>query len=498
MIDFSSIKHYLLNQVEQTVHDFELIKPGMSILCAVSGGPDSTCLLVVCHYIRQKYNLKLAIGHVHHGLREKEADKDAIFVENLANMMNIPYYIDHVNVIEYKKENKLCLEEAARDLRYNALKKMCKKNGHHAIALGHNSDDTAEQILMNLLRGTGPQGLTGITPKRNIEPTKSNKSQNTSIQIIRPLIHQSRKNIICFLKDLNLSYVIDNSNQDTHFLRNRIRHSLLPILKSYNPNIKASLNRLADIQRTDHNWLETFSSSIFKTAIHKIDDENIILNQQILSENHLAVVRTLLRNAIFHVKGNLRRITHDHIKTLSKWVFLTNKSRYMYLPDNIYVKYDGKKIHFTKNLSKIKKKSFPKFLFCIKNTGKLLISERNMILDIDLISRDLVNITNESKNDPLIFKNNAYFDADVISFPLFVRNIEQGDRFQPLGMKGHQKLKKFFSSQKIPVPERARTAVLVSNEKIIWVIGYRISQFAAITPKTKHVLTCKYTTITDA
>ncbi|KPA14624.1 tRNA(Ile)-lysidine synthetase [Candidatus Magnetomorum sp. HK-1] len=500
MMNFSHKKQGLLKQVEQTVREFKLIQPGMSILCAVSGGPDSVCLFAVCLHFVKTYNLKLAIGHVHHGLREKDADEDASFVENLALKSKVPFYIVHADVIAYQKKNKLCLEEAAREVRYDALKKMCEQNGHQAIALGHHADDTAEQILMNLLRGTGTQGLTGIVPKRNFSFDLRKDLHAETLQIIRPLIQVSREDITHFLKDVNLSYVLDKSNQDSRFLRNRIRHQLLPLLQSYNPNIRASLNRLADIQRTDIHWLEKFSAPIFKRAILKMDDKQIVLNKEVLKDQHLAIIRNLFRNAILHVKGDLRRITHDHIQALSRWIFLTEKSRYMHLPDNIYVKFDYEKIHiFFKNSSKVIPEIEPQFSYCIEKTGRLIISERNMILQLDLISRDLVNINeDDSKNDPLISQNNAYFDADIVKFPMFIRNVEPGDRFQPLGMNGHQKLKKLFNNQKVPISERSRAAVLISQNKIVWVIGYRISQFAAITSKTRQVLACKYIKITDA
>jgi len=465
-----------LKTVEQTCQDFQLIQSGQSILCAVSGGPDSVCLFRVCYYLMKKLNIKLAIAHVHHGLRGRYADRDADFVQKIAQNARLPFHLEKVNVSDYQKKHRCCLEEAARELRYRSLFNLCTKYGYQCIALGHHADDNAEQVLMNILRGTGPKGLTGIVPKRNFSETQT-------IQIIRPLIHVYRNEIEFFLHGNSQEWMIDETNANINLLRNRVRHHLIPILQSYNPKIKESLNRLADIQRVDTQWQDAVAEKNFLESLVHMDKNQIILNKQKVSQKHLSVIRSILRKAIYRIKGNLHRISYEHIQTLSNWLLISDRPRKMSLPENLLVKITNSEIELKENL---KKKSANKFHYIIDKPEKITIPECNMILQLDLLAESFVKRENYDFND-----NHVFFDADVVLFPLIVRNIEAGDRFQPFGMNGHQKIKKFFINNKVPRSRRSQTAVLLSQNQIVWVIGYRISQAASIGRSTRRVLECR-------
>jgi len=463
--------------VNQTVQLYQLIQPKSAILCAISGGPDSMALILACQHLAQKYDLKLAIGHVHHGLREKNADRDAEFVKNFAEQADIPFHFKRVDVPIYQKKHKLCTEEAARELRYNALIRICQVNHYQLIAMGHHADDVAEQILMNIIRGTGPSGLTGIQPSRNIS-----LNENKSIKIIRPLIHAYRTDILSFLNDSRQLYMHDETNDDIRFLRNRVRHHLIPELKSYNPNITSALNRLAEIQRVDSHWLDTMTQKKFEQSTQHADHRQVTMNAQFLKNEHPAIVRGVIRKAIQWIKKDLRRITHDHIQTLSQWLLTGDKTRYMNLPEKVRVEISQKNITIEKGKQFIEAPK--KLYYCLEQPGKLNIPERNMILQLDLFTENLVEINRSSEN-------HVFLDANVVSFPIVVRSIEPGDRFQPLGMGGHQKLKKFFINQKIPRSQRSQALVMISQGQIVWVIGYRISQSAATSQSTTHVIECR-------
>ncbi|MBF0451702.1 MAG: tRNA lysidine(34) synthetase TilS [Candidatus Magnetomorum sp.] len=496
--DFSKKQQAFLAKIDKALNDFNLIQPTMSLLCAVSGGPDSICLLAVCEHFSKKYDFKLAVAHVHHGLRGTHADRDAVFVERLAQQAKLPFHMERADVIAFQKKYKLCLEEAARELRYNALTNICKKYDYQAIAIGHHADDTAEQLLMNLLRGTGPQGLSGIVPKRNLVSGRCYGTPSESVQIIRPLILVYRKDIMTFLSEIHQSYVLDESNQDIRFLRNRVRHELIPVLQTYNPNITLALNRLADIQRTNSHWLKTITDALLHKILIKMDAQQMLLNMLPLVDQHQAVIRNLFRRAIQRIKGDLRRITHDHILVLSEWVRTPEKSRHMHLPDNICVHFFDEKIRIFQHSGVFNPYVAPKFCYCIEKPGKINIPECNMVLQLDLQSENLVNTKiNFTHSDFSVSRSHVYLDADKVRFPMMVRNIETGDRFQPSGMNGHQKLKKFFINQKVPRSKRSQAAVLVSQNKIVWVIGYRIAQPAMITVTTQKLLECKYTHLTD-
>jgi len=478
-MEYSNKTNQFLSKIDQTCQNYQLIRPGLSILCAISGGPDSVCLLKACLYLQDKYNYQLAIAHIHHGLRGDNADRDARFVQNLAKNANIPFHLKQVNVFAYKQRHKCCLEEAARDLRYESLKDICLSENYNTIALGHNADDTAEQLLMNLIRGTGPRGLIGIVPRRKF-------SDVHNITIIRPLIHVYRDEIEAFLARSNQVFMHDETNDNTNFLRNRIRHHLIPILESYNPQIKVSLNRLADIQRIDTQWQTMVAEQTISELMQKEQHNQITLKSRFLKSNHLSVVRSVFRQAINKVKGNLRRITHDHIQTLSNWLMASDKSRLMHLPDKIFVKITNNEVNICKGAGNLQSSSALKFCYCIEEPGKIKIPECNMILQLDLLANNYVK-----RENYLFSENNVFLDADVVSFPIIVRSIEAGDYFQPLGMTGHQKLKKFLSNQKIPRSRRSQIPVLISQNKIVWVVGLRISQSASLDPSTQRVLECR-------
>jgi tRNA(Ile)-lysidine synthase len=475
---FPEQTNMFLKKVEQTCRDLQLIQPRQSILCAVSGGPDSVCLFQVCQYLSHRFDFKLAIAHVNHGLRAKTADRDADFVQILAHKSNLPFHLERVNVFAYQNQHKCCLEEAARELRYQALTNLCLKFGYQSIALGHHADDNAEQILMNIIRGTGPKGLTGIIPRRNI-------SETMPFQIIRPLIQVYRDEIETFLNHIQQKWMHDETNENTDFLRNRIRHQLIPILQSYNPNIKQSLNRMANIQRVDTDWHDTVTEKNFFESLILMNNDQIVLNSKKIKQNHMSIIRGILRKAIFHFKGNLRRISHTHIQNLSNWLISSDKPRDMFLPNNVCVKISNTEIKITDHLGKMAPK---KFHYQIDKPEKINIPECNMILQLDLLVENYVIKENFDFSD-----NHVYFDADVVLFPLIVRNIDAGDRFQPFGMNGHQKIKKFFINQKVPRSKRTQAAVLLSQNKIVWVIGYRISQAASIGRSTRRVLECRCT-----
>lgn len=467
-----------LKKIVQTCNELQLIQTGQSVLCAVSGGPDSICLFRVCQYLENIYDIQLSVAHIHHGLRGERADHDADFVKNMARAANLPFHFEQVDVFAYQQKYRCSLEEAARDLRYRALTNICKTSGYQLIALGHHADDNAEQLLMNLIRGTGPKGLTGIIPKRSLD-----KAQN--IQLIRPLIYVYRNEIESFLKDMNQKWMIDETNENFTFLRNRVRHHLIPILKSYNPNIKMSLNQLADIQRIDTQWQDTVADTIFLESIIHRDKNQIVLNSHNIKQHHLSVIRSVLRKAVYQFKGNLRRISYTHIQNLSHWLLMSGKTKKMSLPDNLNVKITNNKVTLRRNQIK---KSADTFCYQIDGPGKIYVPECNMILQLDLLAENFVLKENYEFSD-----NHVFFDADVVLFPLIVRNIEAGDRFQPFGMIGHQKVSRFFINQKVSRSKRSQAALLISQNKIVWVIGYRISQAASIVRSTQRVLECRCT-----
>ncbi|MGD8549056.1 MAG: tRNA lysidine(34) synthetase TilS [Desulfobacterales bacterium] len=454
-----------------------MLKPRDSVLIGVSGGPDSVALFHLLLTFSPRFSLRLGVAHLNHCLRQIDSDKDAEFVVSLADRFDVPCYVHKTNVRKYQLENKLSLEEAARRVRHSFLNKVAEENRFNKIALGHHFDDNAELVLMNLFRGSGPLGISGIPPVRDGK-------------IIRPLIQSNRSDIIAYLDQNRLKYISDISNRDTSFLRNRIRHDLLPLLKTlYNPKISQSLNRLASIIRSEEEWIEDVIHPIFEKAALSIQDGQIVLSVSILNGLHVAAQRRVIRKAILKIKGDLRRIRLTHIDSAINLIEGGPDYGNIDLPDRIRIQRKVDVILFSRGKSTLRNMDVKSdraeilpFEYPIEKPESIFIKEINAHIKFtEMGIKDLPDLCGTGQHT-------GFFDRDALSFPLVLRNFRHGDRFTPLGMTGTQKIKKFFIDKKVPRKERTRCPILLCRGKIIWVAGYRIDESVKVKPSTKNVL----------
>jgi len=454
-----------------------MLKPKDSVVVGVSGGPDSVALLHILLKFAPRFSLRLGIAHLNHCLRQYESDKDAKFVESLAKAFDLPCYVQKRDVRRYQIENKLSLEEAARAVRYNFLNTIAKTNQYDKIALGHHADDNTEVVLMNLLRGSGKLGLAGIPPKRGD-------------RIIRPMIYLNRTDIIEFLNQNKLKWVVDQSNTDTRHLRNRVRHDLIPMLKTaYNPNISDTLNRLSSIVRSEEEWIEDMVHPFFERTVLYFREHHIALSVPLLNEYHKALQRRILRVALAKTKGNLRRIEFANIDSAINLLVKKSSSGTIDLPDSIKIQKDRDTIHIYKEQSRNRDyrrtndvRDIFSFEYQIENFEPVFIKEINAhIRFTEMRIEDMPDYRSAGQHT-------NFFDKDALNFPMVLRNFRPGDSFKPLGMNGTQKLKKFFIDKKVPRSERIKCPILLSGGKLIWVVGHRIDESVKVTPTTKNVL----------
>lgn len=478
--------HKIFSAVKQAITAYRMFQPGDSVLICVSGGPDSVALLHILLSLAPEFSCTLGVAHLNHCLRKKDSDNDAEFVASLAKQLDLPCYIKKKDVRKYQKEHKLSLEEAARSVRYAFYDQVAEKNGFNKIAIGHHYDDNAELVLMYLLRGSGPLGISGIPPVRNCK--------NGNWQIVRPMISVKRSEIIDFLEAKGLRYVSDKSNNDMRYLRNRVRYQLIPLLKeSYNPRIVENLNRLSLIIRCEEKWIERNINSIFKKFTISIGNDKIILSAAGIDEIDPAAQRRVIRKAIAEVKGDLRRITFSHIDSAISLLKSGQPIASIDLPDRIRIERNKNLLCFSKEKKRLRDINTKaddiepvSFKYNIvkpdSKTESVYIKEINLNLKFSKINIE---------NLPDIHcagQNIAFFDMADIVFPLVLRSFRSGDYFQPLGMAGAQKVKTFFINNKIPKPKRLRCPILLSKGKIIWVAGLRIDDSVKIKPSTRIVL----------
>ena len=467
------IETIFFRTVEQTIANLGMFKAGDNVLAAVSGGPDSVALLHILLELAPKYAFRLGIAHLNHGLRQDNSDRDAEFVASLSGRLGLPFYGEKVDVRKYRRQHRLSLEEAARNVRYAFLNEVANRNGFSKIAFGHHSDDNAELVLMYLFRGSGSQGLSGIPPMRDGK-------------IVRPLMDLKRCEIMDYLNAKKWQYVSDASNADLTFVRNKIRHQLIPELKAtYNPKIVDALNRLASIIRSEEEWIDQLVGPIFKGVVSDASQDGIRLFLAPLQQLPLAAKRRVVRKAVLSVHGDLRRITMSHVDAVIHLAGSGPGSGELDLPNQIKVSKCGAEIAFVRHGQNLRKKSIepiPVFQYELIQPGKVVIKETGCVITtVEIGIHDLPEFEQADTNI-------AFFDKEKLKFPLCIRNLRPGDRFSPLGLHGTQKLNKFFIDHKVPNSARATCPILLSQDKIIWLAGYRLGNFAKIRPKTKRVI----------
>jgi tRNA(Ile)-lysidine synthase len=471
------IEKKILHIVRQTISDHRMCTPGDAVLVAVSGGPDSVALAHVIFTLAAEYSLRPAIAHLNHGLRGGDSERDAEFVIALARKLDMPIYTEKQDVLAFQRSHRLSLEEAGRRLRYDFFDAVSSKYRFNKIALGHHSDDNAELVLMNLLRGSGPLGLSGIAPVRGRK-------------IVRPLIRLRRAEIINYLTEKKLLCVTDTSNTDPAFLRNRIRHHLIPQLQTaYNPRIIESLNRLGEIMRAENRWFDDTLEPVLEQCVSFRASQKISLALHDLNQLPQPVKRRIIRKAIHGVKNDLRRITLLHVDAILHLIEKGRVSGRLNLPDDILVTRNTNDVTIEKKTNVGKQNDYGNlqtssadYQYSIPAAGTVLIKEADVSIKLwEIDAQDLSDIRNTEANV-------AFFDLDLLLFPLLVRNHRPGDRFSPLGVNGTQKVKKYFIDHKIPAAQRRKCPLLLSGGNIIWIAGHRIDNAVKVGPQTRRVL----------
>ena len=467
----SKTENKVLRTVRETIAKYRMFSPGDSVLVAVSGGPDSIALMNILYTIAGEYALRLAVAHLNHDLRRQESERDAEFVAALAGNFVLPFYLEKKDVRTFQKRWHLSPEEAARQVRYGFYDAVASKYGFNKIALGHQGDDNAELILMNLLRGSGPLGLCGIPPVRDDK-------------YVRPLIRLKRVEILDYISEKKLTYVTDSSNMDPALKRNQVRHHLIPELKrSYNPAIVDSLNRLGEIIQAEEQWIDDAIDPLFTDCVLDRASDCIRLALPGIDAMDPAVGRRFIRKAIFSVKGDLRRITFGHVDAVLEMTKKNQARGSLDLPGGIQVIKDAAALTVKREQAGSGSPvEIINYRHTINGPGTTLIKEANCLIKLVEIGTDDVPDFRDAGNAQ------AFFDRDCLRFPLVVRNFRAGDRFSPLGVKGTQKLKKYFSSHKIAPHQRKKCPILLSDDKIIWVAGHRIDNRVRLRPQTQRVL----------
>jgi tRNA(Ile)-lysidine synthase len=461
----------LLNNVQYTVKKYSMLSAGDHVLIGLSGGPDSTCLAVILHNMRDAFDLRLSAVYIDHGLRPEETGAELSFCRELCEELSIDFITRSAEVKKAADDTGANMQETARDLRYEIYERVARELKACKIALGHNADDQAETVMMRLLRGAGRKGLSGIPPVRG--------------NVIRPLIDTGRKDIEAYLTGTahtsplrsGQPYIVDTSNLRTDYFRNWLRLTVMEEIKKKIPSVAQDISRTAEILREEDAYLEQMVTKTLMRLISRKGEGRIELFLNPLETLEKPILRRVLRRAL-DATGGLRGISFVHIEDIIRLVS------------------DGKagdRIHLPKGIRAIREYS----LLIITTEAAVRIRRYGMqppcevtIGEADITLR--ADIEDEA-GDSAGGSTEVVLDADRVSFPLTVRSRVDGDFFYPLGFGKKKKLQDFFVDEKVPRDKRDSIPLVLSKNDIIWVAGYRADERFRVTERTARVLRLRIT-----
>ncbi|MCD4830998.1 MAG: tRNA lysidine(34) synthetase TilS [Anaerohalosphaeraceae bacterium] len=462
------------NDVCEYIFAEKLLKSGQNVLLAVSGGADSVAMVEIFSQLiaRGKLKVNLHLAHINHQLRGADSDGDEIFVKEWAKKLSLPIATKSVAVKEYVAGNKVSIETAARNLRFDALRGIAEKYDCKVIATAHHADDNAETLTHRLLRGTAFAGLAGIWPEKEF---------SDGIVFIRPLLILSRVQIESYLGQRQVSWRTDKTNADCRFMRNFIRHKLIPAIEEdCSRPLRETLGELAKVCRRFDGRVKSLARAACDICICDKERQRVIIDKAELRNLSEPVAVELIKIILEEINCGQQKITSAHYRGILDFVSVAKKGKRLSLPNDFFVTVDLDEVTFSAELNETATAIAPVEIVVggITEFGKWKIETKILAAE----QCDLEKFKTEK--DELI----EWFDMDKITLPLLARGRVEGDRFTPIGQKQPQKVGKFITSAKISEKNKKKLFLITDSKDVIWLVPARGSQIASITPKTKNIL----------
>ncbi len=420
-------------------------KEGHKVLVAFSGGADSLALL----HLFKMNGINVSAAHCNFNLRGAESDADEAFVRDFCKINEVPLYVNSFDTKEYSKQKGISIEMAARDLRYDWFQELVHKYEFNWIATGHHQDDSVETFFLNLLRGTGVKGLTGINPVHG--------------NIIRPLMAFSRKELEAYCNENKLSYRTDSSNLESVYTRNKIRNEIIPLFQSLNPSFSDTMLKNMDRLQQISDFVTASIEDIKQDWVVEQDDTVLISLKHVneFKEKHLVLFELL------HPYGFNGAVIDDIIETIN----MNASGKQFYSSSHRLIK-DRQNLIVLPIKEDVSKNYYVSF------------DEDHIKIPIDInIERGISSESFKIDRSLLV----AQFDEELLEYPLTICKWEQGDSFRPLGMKNFKKISDFFIDNKFSIQEKENCWLMLSGDDIIWIIGHRTDDRYKITSKTKKI-----------
>ncbi len=458
----------LPRKVRGTIEKYGMLQKGDTVVVAVSGGPDSVALLHVLNSLKSIYGLRLHVAHLEHGIRGEESRGDMKFVEELCRSLSIPSTARSEDVPDFAGSRGLSLEAAARKVRYAFLEELSKELKAGKIATGHNANDQAETLLLNLLRGAGMAGLSGIRPAMKGK-------------IIRPLIEASREEIEEYIAEKHLDFRLDSSNLDERLERNKVRRVLIPLIeKEFNPGIIAALARSASIFSVMNMYLSDRVEDALKACAHSKDGRTTI-DLEAFGDLPRAVKLFTLYTVVRSLEEDEQVVSFDILSAVLNLATRSKSGSRVDIGSGIVAMKEFDKLVIGRDLALVNR-----YDVRLEVPGTTPVEAAGCTFETEIL--------NERPGTGEIYRSGdtAYFDFGGIDLPLTARSWREGDKFIPFGLSGTKKVHDVFIDEKVAASRRAMIPIICDGEGIIWVAGVRRADRARIKDDTRTILKITY------
>lgn len=452
---------------------------GVTLVVGVSGGADSSTLIYSLHRLSAACGIRLCVAHLNHDFRGEEADEDARFVESLAGELGLPVSVEKRDPTAYQRERRISsFEQVAREMRYSFLSSVAAQAGAAAVAVGHTEDDLAETTLLHLLRGAGLTGLRGMT---EVAPWPWPPGLATPA-LFRPLLEVTKLETVDYCRELGRPFREDSGNAMFRFTRNRVRQDLMPYLAAeYNPRVRDALARLARTAALELDYLEQETERVWPLVVMEGADDGgaaVIFDRAAVLELHPALRRRVLRRGYIELTREARRLRESHIRAMAELVEAKASGLTLDLPGGLQLEVEGRRLILRRReevgavypvLEGEYRLSWPSGV-----DGETVTELPGWRVTQRVVA--LGEIDDWDEGNPLA----AYLNREALGSGGLVRRRKPGDRFQPLGMTGFKKLQDFFTDARISRRQRDRIPLLVTEQGIAWVVGYRPAEWAKL------------------
>ena len=461
----------LVARVRRVIVERQLVRQGDHVLAAVSGGADSTCLLLILAALRRSLRLDLQAAYFDHMLRGRRAiEREQRLLRTLCDQLCVPLHVGSGDVRAHMAKERLSLEEAARDLRYDYLAQTARANGCAAVATGHTEDDQAETVLLHIIRGAGLGGLAAMAPSSRLPV----KTEGESPLLIRPLLSLRRADTERCCREAGIEPAEDATNRSRARMRNRVRHELLPLLRQYNPRIEQALVRLAIAAAADAATIDQLAAEALADA--KKIGGTLRISRRRLGELPVGLQPSVVRAALERLLGSARAFSEQNVMSIVR-AASGRTGTALDLPRGLGVEVQRDALvlrvgqgALTGPLRRVR--------LAVPGTARFGL----WAVQAELLEAPTTRLR------PAKGVLAALFDADALGSALWLRGRRPGDRYQPLGMGRTRKLQDVLVDAHVPRGERDALPLVCAGRRIAWVVGEAPAEWAKITPKTKHAV----------